>query len=276
MTGIDIAHLRGWIGRGEESTDSVTPRLVHGLLATLDQSDDATPAAIHWCLAPAIAPQAALGPDGHPARGGFLPPVPLPRRMWAGGGLEWRDALRMGDEVTRRSRIEDVQVKEGRTGALCFVTVAHEYVTERGLAVAERQDIVYREAETMARGPGPAREPPHPAPRWRRTLTADPVMLFRYSALTFNGHRIHYDRSYCREVEHYPGLVVHGPLQATLLIEHAAAARGTAPRRFEFRAVRPLFDGTPFTLNAAEDAAGLSLWVADAEGRATMTATARW
>jgi 3-methylfumaryl-CoA hydratase len=276
MTGMDIAHWRQWVGREEETTDLVTPRLVRGLLATLDRDDDAVPAAIQWCLAPAMALQSRLGPDGHAARGEFLPPVSLPRRMWAGGALEFFDPLRVGDQVTRRSRIADVQAKEGRTGALCFVTVEHDYATARGPAIKERQDIVYRAAETA---PGNAGSPPEPArqdPRWRRALTADATMLFRYSALTFNGHRIHYDRAYCQEVEHYPGLVVHGPLQATLLIEHAAAARGRTPRRFDFRAVRPLFDGAEFSLNAVADGDALSLWIADRDGRATMTATARW
>jgi 3-methylfumaryl-CoA hydratase len=275
MTDIDIEHLRQWVGRTEETRDLVTPRLVRGLLATLDREDDAVPAAIQWCLAPAIARQSLLGPDGHPERGGFLPPVPLPRRMWAGGALEWHDKLRAGDEVTRRSCIADVQAKHGRSGNLCFVTVGHEYATARGPAITERQDIVYRDADVGTRTDS-GTDPPRPAPRWQRRLVADAAMLFRYSALTFNGHRIHYDRSYCREVEGYPGLVVHGPLQATLLVEHAAATRGAPPRSFTFRAVRPLFDGTEFSLNAVEDGDGLSLWVADATGHATMTATATW
>jgi 3-methylfumaryl-CoA hydratase len=275
MTELDLDHLRQWIGRGEEASDAVTQRLVHGLWATLDRDGEGVPPAIHWCLTPAIARESQLGPDGHPARGGFLPPVPLPRRMWAGGALEFHDRLCTGDLVTRRSRIADVQAKQGRSGALCFVTVEHEYATTRGLAIAERQDIVYREGESA--NPTDPPPSPQPAPRWRRTLTADAVMLFRYSALTFNGHRIHYDRTYCREVEGYPGLVVHGPLQATLLIAHAGAARGgIAPRQFEFRAVRPLFDGGEFSLNAIEAADGLSLWIADDRERTTMTAAARW
>ena len=275
MTALDLDHLRQWIGRTEETTDVVSPRLVRGLAATLDRAGDAVPPAIHWCLAPAIAPEAELGPDGHPTRGGFLPPVPLPRRMWAGGVVDFADPLRLGDAVTRRSRIADVQVKEGRSGTLCFVTVEHEYTTERARALTERQDIVYREADSPTQQGGAAET--RPAPTLRRVLTADAVMLFRYSALTFNGHRIHYDRSYCREVEHYPGLVVHGPLQATLLVEHAAAARGgQVPRQFSFRAVRPLFDGVEFSLNAVEENGALSLWVADGQDRATMTATAHW
>ena len=275
MMDTDVAHLRHWIGRTEERADLVTARLVHGLLATLDRDGDTVPPAIHWCLAPAIARELLLGPDGHPERGEFLPPVPLPRRMWAGGAIEFFDALRIGDQVTRRSRIADVQAKIGRSGTLCFVTVDHDYATARGPTLKERQDIVYREADSPTRRD--AAPESRPTPRWRRTMTADAVMLFRYSALTFNGHRIHYDRTYCREVEHYPGLVVHGPLQATLLIEHAVATRGEArPRRFTFRAMRPLFDGTAFSINAVEGGDGLSLWIADEAGRATMTATASW
>lgn len=275
MTDINIAHLRQWIGRTEDVTDIVTPRLVNGLRATLDSGGNTIPAALHWCIAPIIVPESQLGPDGHAARGGFLPPVPLPRRMWAGGTLEFQDAFRVGDEVTRHSRVADVQAKQGRSGGLCFVTIEHDYTTARGRALTERQDVVYRESESRTKGDG-GLEPSHPAPRWQRHLNADAVMLFRYSALTFNAHRIHFDRDYCRDVEGYPGLLVHGPLQATLLVEHAIDARGTRPRYFTFRAVRPLFDGAEFSINAAEDGDGLSLWVADNNGRATMTATARW
>lgn len=272
---IDIGHLRQWIGRTEEATDVVASRLVDGLRATLDRGGDAVSAALHWCIAPIIVPESQLGPDGHAERGAFLPPVPLPRRIFAGGTLEFRGAFRLGDEVTRVSRIADVTAKTGRTGTLCFVTIDHEYRTPRGIAVVERQSVVYREADSPVRTDGGS-EPPHPTPRWQRKLTADSVMLFRYSALTFNAHRIHFDRDYCRTVEGYPGLLVHGPLQATLLIEHAGEVRSAAPRQFTFRAVRPLFDGVEFSVNAVEEGGGLSLWVADGNGRATMTASAYW
>jgi 3-methylfumaryl-CoA hydratase len=215
-----------------------------------------------------------LGPDGHPAKGAFLPAVPLPRRMWAGGQLDLFDTIRVGDLVERRSRVEDVNLKDGRTGPLCFVTVRHEIITSRGTAIKERQDIVYRALEKTAA------TPPKPAATVRqaqtsRTIMADPVLLFRYSALTFNGHRIHYDRDYATREEGYPGLVVHGPLQATLLIALAEELRGT-PKRFEFRGSSPLFDGAEFTINAAPGPNGLDLWVADRNGRQTMTATANW
>jgi 3-methylfumaryl-CoA hydratase len=219
---------------------------------------------------------AALGPDGHPARGGFLPPVPLPRRMWAGGQLQFQDRLQVGDEVTRTSRITDVTLKSGSTGPLCFVTVEHMIESARGIAIRERQDIVYREMAITSPAPyaTPAAAPPG---QHRRTHFADPVLLFRYSALTFNGHRIHYDRDYVTKVEGYPGLVFHGPLQAALLIEFAAALRGDAgPKRFDYRCVTPLFDSAVFSLNANNTASGLDVWTANATGVATMKAMASW
>ena len=282
-TAIDLDHLRGWIGRSETATDLVTAQLVRGLRATLfmdpgtPQRGDAAPYTVHWCLAQPVAPMAALGPDGHPTRGGFLPPVPLPRRMWAGGQIQFHDRLRVGDEVTRTSTIVDVTLKSGSTGPLCFVTVEHATATTRGVAINERQDIVYREAAKPSSAAPPA-PPASAAPgQHRRTHFADPVLLFRYSALTFNGHRIHYDRDYVTKVEGYPGLVFHGPLQAALLVEFAATLhRDTAPRTFDYRGVSPLFDGAEFSLNANETPTGLAVWTANAAGVPTMKATAAW
>jgi 3-methylfumaryl-CoA hydratase len=281
-TPVDLDHLRQWIGRTEQASDLITPQLTKGLRATLFQeigtpaAGDAAPLTVHWCLAQPVAPMAALGPDGHPSRGGFLPPVPLPRRMWAGGRLEFLAPLAVGDEVTRASRIADVTLKQGSSGPLCFVTVQHEISTPRGLAIRERQDIVYREA------PAPGSAPP-PAPaaakagQHRRSHLADPVLLFRYSALTFNGHRIHYDRDYVTKVEGYPGLVFHGPLQAALLINYAAELRGAAPKLVEYRGVSPLFDGAEFTLNAdPAEGNALSLWTANAAGQPCMKGTVSW
>ena len=282
MTTIDIDHLKTWIGREETATDTIDTRLVASFLATLDRDPsgvrdgDAAPICIHWCLAPAILPNSATGPDGHPARGGFLPPVPLPRRMWAGGELRFKAPLKVGDGVTRRSTIEAVELKEGRTGTLCFVTVRHAIATEAGIAIEERQDIVYRAAEP-ARAPAPAQnvtatnlgEPD----AWRRFDTSA-LALFRYSALTFNGHRIHYDRRYCIEEEGYLGLVVHGPLQATLLCHLAAETLGRTPSTFAYRGVKPLFDGTGLTVEARHHADGLDLRSAGDDGLSRMTATA--
>ncbi|MBN9041069.1 MAG: protein dehydratase [Rhizobiales bacterium 62-47] len=281
---LDLAHLRQWIGRSEEASDIVTAQLVKGLRATLfldigmPTTGDAAPFTVHWCLAQPVYPASMLGPDGHPTRGGFLPPVPLPRRMWAGGEIEFIAPLRVGDEARRSSRIADVTLKTGSTGALCFVAVEHTITTPRGTAIRERQDIVYREMQPAGQSATPARQPaPPPAAKHRESHVSDPVLLFRYSALTFNGHRIHYDRDYVTKVEGYPGLVFHGPMQAALLVEFAAKLHGgTAPKKFSYRGVQPLFEGSEFSVNANETADGLELWVANAAGTPTMKATAVW
>lgn len=279
---LDIDHLRQWIGRSTEATDVVTAQLVMGLRATLFQevgqpkTGDAAPFTVHWCLAQPVFPMSMLGPDGHPTRGGFLPPVPLPRRMWAGGEIEFLQPLRVGDESTRTSRIADVQVKSGSTGTLCFVSVEHSISSPRGTAIRERQDIVYREMTSTQAAPAKA-PPPPPKAQHRETHVSDPVLLFRYSALTFNGHRIHYDRDYVTKVEGYPGLIFHGPLQAAFIIEMAARLRsGKAPKKFTYRGVQPLFEGTEFSINANETEAGMELWTANAEGQPTMKGTAVW
>lgn len=280
---LDIDHLRQWIGRTQEATDTVTAQLVRGLRATLSQDigepkkGDAAPFTVHWCLAQPVFPMSMLGPDGHPTRGGFLPPVPLPRRMWAGGEIEFLEPLRVGDDSTRTSRIADVTVKTGSTGTLCFVAVEHTITSPRGVAIRERQDIVYREM-TSAPAAAPAKAPPPPPKaQHRESHVSDPVLLFRYSALTFNGHRIHYDRDYVTKVEGYPGLIFHGPLQAALIIEMAAKLRGgKAPKRFSYRGLQPLFEGTEFSVNANEIEGGLELWTANAEGQPTMKGTAAW
>ena len=270
---IDINHLRQWIGRTEEKTDIVTAHLVKGLRATLFQeigepkAGDAAPLTAHWCLALPVAPMSEIGPDGHPTRGGFLPPVPLPRRMWAGGELEFFDTLRVGDETKRASVISDVSMKTGSTGV----------TTPRGTAIRERHDIVYRD---ISGAPAAAPAKAQPSPRLAQhseSHMADPVLLFRYSALTFNGHRIHYDRDYVTRIEGYPGLIVHGPLQAALLIELAAKLHGgKAPAKFVYRGLQPLFDGSEFSVNASEISSGLDLWTANTRGEPTMRGTASW
>ncbi|MBB4376419.1 MaoC family dehydratase N-terminal domain-containing protein [Bradyrhizobium sp. SBR1B] len=279
---LDIDHLRQWIGRSTEATDIVTAQLVMGLRATLFQEvgepkkGDAAPFTVHWCLAQPVFPMSMLGPDGHPTRGGFLPPVPLPRRMWAGGEIEFLQPLQVGDESTRTSRIADVQVKSGSSGTLCFVSVEHSISSPRGVAIRERQDIVYREMTSNAPA-GAKAPPPPPKAQHRETHVSDPVLLFRYSALTFNGHRIHYDRDYVTKVEGYPGLIFHGPLQAALIIEMAAKLHGgEAPKKFSYRGLQPLFEGTEFSVNANETEAGMELWTANAEGQPTMKGTAVW
>jgi len=277
---LDLDHLRQWIGRSTEDTDIVTPQLVKRLRATLFQhvgepkAGDPAPFTVHWCLAPAVFPMSMLGPDGHPTRGGFLPPVPLPRRMWAGGELEFLDTLRVGDQPKRVSRISDVTVKSGSTGTLCFVAVEHVVTTPRGVAIRERQDIVYRD---MGGAPAaPKAPPPPPVAKYRETRMADAVLLFRYSALTFNGHRIHYDRDYVTKVEGYPGLIFHGPMQAAFIVELAAKLRGgVPPKKLSYRGVQPLFEGE-FSVNANDTGAGMELWTANSDGQPTMKGTATW
>ena len=280
---LDLDHLRGWIGRTSEASDIVTAQLVKGLRATLFQEigepkpGEAAPFTVHWCLAQPVFAMSMLSADGHPTRGGFLPPVPLPRRMWAGGELQFFDPLRVGDDTTRKSRISDVAVKTGSTGQLCFVSVEHEVTTPRGTAIRERQDIVYRGKEsTQSATPAKAASPP-PLARHRETHMADPVLLFRYSALTFNGHRIHYDRDYVTKVEGYPRLIFHGPLQAAFIVELAAKLHGgTPPKKFSYRGVQPLFEGAEFSVNASDNGTALELWTANSTGQPTMKGTATW
>ncbi len=275
-----ITHLQQWVGRSEQLQDEVTAAPLRGLSATLDRDDpapqrgDAVPPLGHWLYFLPQAPQSQIGPDGHPKRGGFLPPVPLPRRMWAGGRLAWEpgNPLRVGEVARKVSRIESVTHKSGRSGEMVFVLVRHELHNERGLCLTEEHDIVYRAAARPG-DPAPAPTAAETSAPWRREIVPDDVLLFRYSALTFNGHRIHYDRRYVTEVEGYPGLIVHGPLIATLLTD---LVRRHAPeafiRRFEFRAVRPTFDLHPFFVNGqpSPDGKQVRLWAHDHEGWLTM------
>ncbi len=276
--------LRDWIGRRETLRDTIGPTPLAALAATLDRNDappqpgSEVPPLWHWLYFLPLARASEIGPDGHPKRGGFLPPVALPRRMWAGGRFEFRRALRVGEAVERRSRIADVNVKHGRSGALVFVTVRHEIgaAGDAGdVAVTEEHDIVYREAPR----PGAPTPAPQPAPAdapWTRDVVPDPVLLFRYSALTFNGHRIHYDRSYVTQVEGYPGLVVHGPLIATLLLDLVRRERPAAVvRRYAFKAVRPIFDIHRFAVCGRPEAEGrVALWARDHAGFIAMQAEA--
>lgn len=276
---IDIAHLRGWIGREETRSEVLTEAIAERFNATLGLGGptapgSAAPLMIHLCLGQPAVPAEGLGPDGHPARGGFLPPVALPRRMWAGGALDFRGDIRVGETVTRRSVIADVALKAGRSGQLCFVTVLHHIGSGGRAVLTERQDIVYREAEGVAK-PG-APPPPAPEGAHRRPVEPTPTLLFRYSALTFNGHRIHYDLDWAREAEGYPGLVVHGPMQATMLAQFAEAIRGARPARFSFRSLGTLFHCDGMALHAAEDGAGLRLWTARPGGPVAMEARADW
>lgn len=270
------ADWAAWIGRSETRDDILTPGLLARFRATIDSDDTGKDGAqgIHWCLGLPDAPTAALGPDGHPVKGGFLPPIALPRRMWASSSVAFHAPIRLGDAIERVSRIAGIEEKQGGSGRLVFVTLEHETRAGGVLAVNETQSIVYREAPPPGaaismRGNASPDEWP-----WRRTVTPTAPMLFRYSALTFNSHRIHYDRPYATGEEGYPGLVVHGPLTATLLLD--LAARQLGPNRlksFTFRGVAPAFAGTPLDLVGRETEGAVELAAIDANGRIVMTAT---
>jgi 3-methylfumaryl-CoA hydratase len=280
MTNLNTDHLRTWIGKQEILLDQVTRFPIAALSATLDRDDpapqigDELPPLWHWLYFLPTARQSMLGPDGHPARGGFLPPVPLPRRMWAGGRLMFHQPLRVGETITRVSTVQDVTVKHGRNGALCFVLVRHDISGGGGLALVEEHDIVYRDAPQPGEAPAAPKSTPI-GDIWRRDIQPTDPLLFRYSALTFNSHRIHYDRRYVTETEGYPGLIVHGPLIATLLIDLLRRNTGQAVKSFRFRAISPLFDIAPFSVHGAPDGQGnVALWARSAEGNLAMEAEA--
>ncbi len=274
----DLEHLREWVGRTESRTDSITAWPAVALAATLDRDDpvpsagEELPPGWHWLYFLDVKRAAELGDDGHARRGGFLPPVPLPLRMWAGGRIEFHRPLRIGDAARRESAIAAVEPKRGASGDLVFVTVRHTIHASGEVAIIEEHDIVYRErgGSALAARPAPV------SARWQRTINADTVLLFRYSALTFNGYRMHYDIDYARNEEHYPGLLVHAPLQVTLLLD---LCRRHEPRRLQqlrYRALAPLFHNERFTVNGDVQADGpsIEMWTANAAGHYAMTATA--
>ncbi len=281
MANDSVADLAAWAGKRESAGDVIGPAPLDRLAATLGRDDpparpgDAAPPGWHWLYFLPKTPRADLGADGHAARGGFMPPVDLPRRMWAGGRMTFRGPLRVGEQAKRDSEILTVTPKEGRSGRLVFVTVRHVIGGEGGPAVEEEHDIVYRDAPRPGEAAPPAQRPPR-EPVWRRAIDPDPVLLFRFSALIFNAHRIHYDRDYAKS-EGYPGLVVHGPLTAVLLLD---LLRRECPDRalvrFDYRALAPLFETAPVTVAGAPDDDGrtVSLWAETPEGAVAMSATA--
>lgn len=281
-------NLNDWLGRSETLRDTVTATPYAALAATLDwtqsagleRPDPGTPLPYlwHWLYFLPLHAQSEIGEDGHARRGGFLPPVPLPRRMWAAGDFRFHQPLCIGDALTRTSTIVDIQEKTGRTGSLIFVKVRHEIRRNAAeeVALTEHHHIVYRGAAGADDRPVAPLEAPSSS-RWQRQIVPDDVLLFRYSALTFNGHRIHYDRRYVTLVEGYPGLIVHGPLIATLLMDLLRRNHPTANViDFRFKAVRPTFDTHSFSVHGEPSADGKSihLWAQDHEGWLTMDATA--
>ncbi|MEM9734613.1 MAG: MaoC family dehydratase N-terminal domain-containing protein [Pseudomonadota bacterium] len=273
---IDPDAFSAWIGKSETIEDTLHPSQARLMQVTLDkqpslQAGDALPPLWHWTYFLTGLPLGELGRDGHAAKGGFLPPIPLPRRMWAGGRLVFHSSPKLGEVLTKTSTIKNVTVKEGRSGALCFVTVEHLLKGADGLVrVTEDQNLVFRE-DPAPDAPSPKPSAPPEGSVASRTITPSTVQLFRYSALTFNGHRIHYDREYCQDVEGYPGIIVHGPLIATLLAGFAQQQAGKELKTFNFRAVSPLFDTAPFTIHT--DGAG-QIWAQTPDGNLAMKAEA--
>jgi 3-methylfumaryl-CoA hydratase len=271
-----------WIGREEVRTERLAAWPVQALAATLGldtapAAGEPLPPGWHWMFFNPVVARGGLGPDGHPQRGGFLPPIELPRRMWAGSRVQYLRAPTVDSLATRTSRIARVEHKVGRRGSLWFVTVEHTIGIDSQVCIVEEQDIVYREADppgVATRAAAPPR-PESPA-EWGCDIHPDTTLLFRYSALTFNGHRIHYDADYTRQVEGYPGLVVHGPLTATWLQGLAVAhAQGRELAAFEFRGVSPLFCGHAVRLEGRQESPGtLALWACGPSGELAMTATA--
>lgn len=281
MSSDNIPDGREAIGRTECRRAVISPARAVALAAALDLDavpggGASLPSAWHWMFFNPVARRSERGPDGHPRRGGFVPDLGLPRRMWAGGRLVYHAPLPVGAEAIRESEITDVSTKKGRSGHLGFVTIRHRISHASTLCIEEEQDLVFREAAV----PGAPGASPVSAPgdaRWSEVFVPDPMLLFQYSALTDNGHRIHYDQSYSRLVEGYRDLVVHGPLVATLLHGLATRCRDRAPiRRFAFRAMAPLFVDRPFRLEAAasEGGEGIILWARGPEGELAMQATA--
>ena len=271
-----------WIGRTEQVHDPLSWVQAQAAQAMLDEpgaplaDGDALPLPWHWFHFLPRAGQAALDADGHPHRGGFLPPIPYPRRMFAGARMQVHRPLRVGVPALREGCIRDVVMKSGKTGALAFVTVAYRFLQDGVLCLEEEQDIVYREPGAAVPAPVQAVLLPPPDGCWSRTLQPDTRLLFRFSALTFNAHRIHYDRAYAVEVEGYPGLVVHGPLTAVLLLQLVRHATPRPVAAFSFRGVAPLFDLGPMRLLGRPANDGVALEAQGPDGAVALTATCKW
>ena len=279
---IEMDHLRSWIGKRDRDSDTITPELLKRFKATLDGHTEPVaqlPLGIHWCLALPAVSRDSLGVDGHPAKGGFLPPVPLPRRMWASSRVRLHKPAGIGVPIERTSEIADVVLKQSpASGPLVFVHIDHAFTqkTAHGTAtlIEERQTLVYRQAAAFRQPEKHSSTEQLQSSGRSLTITPDSTLLFRYSAMTFNGHRIHYDHHYTTSEEGYPGLVVQGPLTATLLMNLAQASRPHAPlREFEFRGAAPAFVDQALQLSVHGSGAE-SLEARNHQGALIMTASA--
>ena len=272
--------FKAWIGRTETTADPLSWVQAQAAQAMLDDTGpalgegDPLPPLWHWFHFLPRAAQGNLDSDGHPQRGGFLPPIPFPRRMFAGARLQLHRPLVIGSPAQREACIRDVVLKSGKSGSLAFVTVALRFVQNGQLCIEEEQDIVYREPGGPVAAPVVAPWPPVPEASWTRVLQPDSRLLFRFSALTFNAHRIHYDRGYANEVEGYPGLVVHGPLTAVLLAQMVQRSSARPLRAFSFRGVAPLFDLGPVRLVGTPETDSVSLQAQGPDGKASLLASA--
>lgn len=266
-----------WIGRTETATQVAERWPVVGLCAALDKQTapskgEPVPPAAHWLYFGPTVPQSKIGPDGHPQRGDFLPPLSQPRRMWAASDIIFSGEIRIGDTVTRTARIADISVKDGKSGALVFVKVENRFEIDGREVLSETQALVYRDHPGPGEAPLPGKRAPT-EPAWSHRIDPDPVLLFRYSAVTFNAHRIHYDRPYATDTEGYEGIIVQGQLTATLLLnQFKTRYPDRAIRTFSFRALKPLYSGAPFFVEGMPAETGFRLWARDAEGVLSMTA----
>ena len=281
-TKVDIDHLRKWIGKIDNVTDYVTPIVEQRYRATLNMDignpKDGEPvtSGLHWMLGWNLVKNDELGVDSHPALGEFLPPVPLPRRMWAGSEIKALKPIRVGDKVVKQSTVADIQVKEGRTGLLCFVTAEYNFLVNDEVTINEKHNIVYRDISKSGGGSGYSKEIPERADLSEK-IFMHPTILFRYSAIGFVGHRIHYDHPYTVNEENYPGLIVHGPLQATYLLRAAEKLMGKQVKSFTHKVMAPVFANSEYMVGVDKmDDGSVSCWGATKEFGVTMRAEAKF
>ena len=281
-TKVDIDHLRKWIGKIDNVTDYVTPIVEQRYRATLNmdignpKDGDPVTSGLHWMLGWNLVKNDELGVDSHPALGEFLPPVPLPRRMWAGSEIKVLKPIRVGDKVVKQSTVADIQVKEGRTGLLCFVTAEYNFLVNDEVTINEKHNIVYRDISKSGGGSGYSKDIPEKADLSEK-IFMHPTILFRYSAIGFVGHRIHYDHPYTVNEENYPGLIVHGPLQATYLLRAAEKLMGKPVKSFTHKVMAPVFAGGEYMVGVDKmDDGSVSCWGATKEFGVTMRAEAKF